>query len=94
MSQLQLSGPLVQQIQELLASHDEQARNPGVAIQYLAALMGFLLAQQNLSSEDKRELLEQLCGFSRQVLEDLEQPPQQPPRQEVFGVWRAPKNRG
>lgn len=92
MSELQLSNELVRSVQTALESHDERAKDPGIMVQYLAALMGFVLGQQDIDTASKHGLLGQLNAFSKSVLDDVagqNAPP--PPAEEAFGIWRAPK---
>ncbi|MEJ2643613.1 MAG: hypothetical protein P8180_01560 [Gammaproteobacteria bacterium] len=91
MSELQLSNELVRSVQTVLEAHDERARDPGIMVQYLAALTGFVLGQQNMDTASKHGLLGQLSAFSKSVLDDVSQPDTPPPAQEAFGIWRAPR---
>lgn len=86
MSEIQLSRELAQSVQAAIVQHDAQARDELIAIQYLAALTGFMLGNTALPSGQKRELLGQLHGFSEHVLQDMER--SSAPAQEAFGVWR------
>lgn len=86
MSEIQLSRELAQAVQGAIAEHDAQARDELIAIQYLAALTGYMLGNTTLPSSQKRELLGQLHGFSEHVLQDMER--SQAPKQEAFGIWR------
>ena len=94
MSELQLSAKLVGDLQGLLVAHDEAATDPGVASQYLCAVVGFLLGQQDMESAQKNEVLEQLAAFTRHVADDVDRqrrksaPPPPPPAQEAFGIWK------
>ncbi len=92
MSDLKLSASLVRDIQALLVQHDEAARDPGVASQYLCAVTGFLLGQQDMPDEQKDEVLEQLAAFMQHVANDVsqqrKQAPPAPPPQEAFGIWK------
>jgi len=95
MSELQLSTKLVGDIQSLLQQHDEAATDPGVTSQYLCAVVGFLLGQQDMPSEQKTEVLEQLSAFMKHVADDVDSqkkqappPPQSPPQQDAFGIWK------
>jgi hypothetical protein len=95
MSEIQLSAQLAEGVKAALAAHDAQAQDDIIALQYLAALSGFMLGGQNLPTAQKRELLDQLHAFSKHVLEDMERqaappPPQQ--QQEAFGIWRPGDN--
>lgn len=97
MSQLKLSAQLVEQMQQMLVQHDESASDPGVASQYLAAIVGFLLGQQDMPADRKQEILEELGAFMKHVADDVEKqrsqaappPPARPP-QEAFGIWKPP----
>jgi len=93
MSQLNLSNQLVQQILSVLESHDSAATDPGVASQYLSAVVGFLLGQQDMTQEQKQEILQELAAFTQHVADDVDKQRQQPqppapPPQEAFGIWK------
>jgi hypothetical protein len=93
MAQLQLSTQLISQVCEVLEKADANASDPGVASQYLSAVIGFLLGQQEMTSQQKEDILEELSAFALHVAKDVEQQkPQQapppPPTQEAFGVWK------
>ena len=95
MSELQLSAKLVGQIQDLLQEHDPSAKDPGVTSQYLCAVVGFLLGQQDMAAAQKDEVMEQLGAFMKHVADDdgkqkkqAATPPPQPPQQEAFGIWK------
>ncbi len=70
MSTIHLTEELIRDIQEVLLRHDPQNEQAGVAIQYLAAIEGFLLARFPGPYDEKRKLLERLFEFSDQVLQD------------------------
>ena len=70
--ELQLSVEMVRDIQERLKRDDERAADSGVAAQYLAAVIGFLLGQINAETDKKKELLRQLQEFSAGVVDDVE----------------------
>lgn len=94
MSELQLSAKLVGDVQRVLVEHDGSATDPGVASQYLCAIVGFLLGQQDMEPAQKSEVLDQLGAFMKHVAEDVDgqrrqsAPPQAPPAQEAFGIWK------
>ena len=94
MSELQLSAKLVGDLQRTLVQHDETASDPGVASQYLCAVVGFLLGQQDMESSQKDDVLEQLAAFTKHVADDVDRqrrqsaPPPPPPAQEAFGIWK------
>ena len=94
MSELQLSTKLVSDIQALLQEHDPSATDPGVTSQYLCAVVGFLLGQQEMAADQKAEVLDQLAAFMKHVADDVDSqkqptaPPPSPPQQESFGIWK------
>ena len=89
MSQLQLSAQLVRQMHLHLSNHDEAAEDPGVAAQYMAAIIGFLLGEQDMQDDQKDEVLEQLFAFAKHVADDVtQQKKMTPPKQNPFGVWK------
>ncbi len=93
MSQLKLSHKLVQQIQSLLQEHDSAAADPGVASQYLCAVVGFLVGQQDMEQKQKEEIMDELGAFIQHVANDVSQQrqaPPPPPPQEAFGIWKPP----
>lgn len=95
MSDLQLSTKLVNDVVGLLETHDPAASDPGITSQYLSAIIGFLLGQQNMPDNQKSDLLDQLNAFTRHVMEDIAKQqtptPPSPPPQEAFGIWRPKK---
>ena len=94
MADIQLSSQLFQDIQQAIQRQDPDA-DPGVVMQYLAAVMGYMLgSQRDMRKEDAEAYLDELCGFARHVYEDVAQPEQQqaqPPSGQAFGYWEPPK---
>lgn len=96
MSELQLSAQLVSDIQNLILEHDPAASDPGVTSQYLVAVVGFLLGQQEMPGDQKEEVLDQLGAFMKHVADDVDQQrqkpaaPPPPPVQQAFGIWKPP----
>ena len=91
MSQLQLSGQLVKEITDCLARHDSAAQDPGVASQYLSAVIGFLLGQEDMTADQKSEILEELKAFAEHVATDVARQKSQTvtqQSQEAFGIWK------
>lgn len=70
MEPLKISDELMSDLQQTISKHDERAQDPGVAVQYYAAIIGYVLAQQTYSAEQKKEFLDQLNAFSHHVLDD------------------------
>ena len=87
MSQLQLNDDLVNDLQDLLIKHDERAEDNGVCMQYLAAVMAFMLGHQQINANDKREFLQQLFGFADHVMDDVIRKTQAP-ADDAFGIWK------
>lgn len=95
MSELQLSAQLVADLQQVIQTHDASATDPGVSAQYLCAVVGFLLGQQDMPAAQKADVLDQLGAFMKHVADDVDQqrqqqpaPPAAPPAQEAFGIWK------
>ena len=62
MSQLKLSMQLVDQVHQFLVQHDDNARDPGVASQYMCAVIGCLLGQQDMPESQKEEILDKIAN--------------------------------
>lgn len=87
MEPIKLSDQLVEDLQKTIVQHDERASDGGIAIQYIAAVLGYMLAQQPFADDQKREFLNQLCEFSKHVFEDCQK--NQPAGPEsAMGKWR------
>lgn len=89
---LQLSGDLVLELQELLAGHDERCHDPLVAVQYLAAITGYMLAGQPVPDAQRQVFLDELAAFMRQVHDDVSSesawsPEPADSHQDAFGIW-------
>ncbi|AHE99181.1 hypothetical protein [Thioalkalivibrio paradoxus] len=86
---LQLSGELIQNLRNALTKADPRASETVVAVQYLAAVAGYLVAQMPEPVEQRKDYLSELGQFMHSVFLDVEsrkgaaQPPQQ-----ASGVWR------
>lgn len=88
MSQLKLSTELVSQMHQFLIQHDANAQDPGVASQYLCAVVGCLLGEQDMPDSQKEEILAQLFAFTRHVTQDIAQQMHTPPPEAVVGIWK------
>lgn len=86
---IQLSGELISDVKDVLAKHDAAAADDLMSMQYLSAIIGYVLAHQSSPGLDKRGFLNDLNTFMGQVLDQVEadMKPQQPPQQ-AFGVWK------
>lgn len=90
MSQIKFTGRLAEDMQKLLASHDERAEDPGITAQYLSGIIGYLLAKQEMPMDQKESILQNLFQFSHNVLEDVERQRvvQKQAETQKMGVWK------
>ncbi|MGD8558271.1 MAG: hypothetical protein PVF34_09890 [Gammaproteobacteria bacterium] len=87
MEPLKLSDELVKELQSVVTKYDDRASDAGIAVQYYAAIIGYVLAQQSFPNDQKKEFLDQLNAFSGHVFEDcIANTP--PPAAEAMGKWR------
>lgn len=96
MADIQLSPQLFQDIEAAVKRQSADA-DPGVTMQYLAAVIGYMLAsQQGMAEADRKAYLEDLCGFVNHVYEDVQQRQQPraaaPPSGDAFGIWEPSKD--
>ena len=96
MADIQLSSQLFQDIQSAVQRQAPDA-DPGVVMQYLAAVVGYMLGnQRGMSDADREGFLDELCGFMRHVYQDVVQQQQQqqasPTSGQAFGYWEPPKH--
>lgn len=92
MESIRLSDRLVGEIIETLRRHEPACDDPLLASQYLAAVVGYLLASHSAAPMEKEQILDELTHFLRHVYGDLSrsQPQQPQPPQEAMGVWEPP----
>ena len=94
MADIQLSSQLIQDIQQAVRRQDPDA-DQGTVMQYLAAVMGYMLgSQRDMPAADREAYMDELCGFARHVYGDLAQRQQQQaqaPSAQAFGYWTPPK---
>lgn len=86
---IQLTGELINVVKDALVKHDVAAEDDLMTMQYLSAIIGYVLAHQANPALNKRGFLNDLSTFMGQVLDQVEadMKPQQP-SQEAFGIWR------
>ena len=86
---IQLSGELINAVKDALVEHDAAAKDDLMTMQYLSAIIGYVLAHQTNTALNKRGFLNDLSTFMGQVLDQVEadMKPQQP-SQEAFGIWK------
>jgi hypothetical protein len=91
---IQLSSQLFQDIQQAVQRQQPEA-DQGVVMQYLAAVMGYMLgSQRGMPASERDAFMDELCGFARHVYQDLSQQQQQqasPGGGQAFGYWEPPK---
>ena len=90
MDQLRLSKELVNKIQQVLVDEDERTKNPLLASQYLAAVIGFIVGNCDLPEGEKNEVMNELNAFSKYVYNDISEKKQVAvsPKGEAFGIWK------
>lgn len=90
MEQLKLSRQLIDKVQQVLVDEDERAKNPLLASQYLAAIIGFMVGNHDLPSGEKNEVMNELNAFSKYVYDDIARQRQAAmrPKGEAFGIWK------
>lgn len=98
MADIQLSSQLFQDIHQAVRQQDPQA-DDAVVMQYLAAVMGYMLgSQRDMPDAEREAYLDELCGFARHVYDDLAQRQRQRQQQQqqvasgqAFGYWHPPE---
>jgi len=71
MAEVELTSQIIKDIQQAVQSHEPQAGD-GVVMQYLAAVLGYMVATQRaIPSSDHEALLQELSNFSRHVCRDV-----------------------
>jgi hypothetical protein len=86
MSGIQLSDELISDVKVALQKHDSSAGDDMVAVQYMAASIGYFMSALPEDRFDKKQLLTQLADFTFQVFEQMEQ--DKKPKEEAFGIWK------
>lgn len=107
MNSIQLSDALLDDLQRVVARYEPEAeQDAGITVQYLAAVMGYLVADLPAAPDQRREFLDHLHGLANHVLEDREKSAAQAasaapagpaghiepsPDDPAMGIWRADK---
>lgn len=96
MSGIQLSEDLLVDIQKTLIKHDESTQDMGVALQYLSAITGLLLANlEPYDDKQRQELLKKLFNFAEHVMIDVfteSSPTPTSANDDSFGIWKPESN--
>ena len=80
-----LSDQLIDNLYGVICQHDESAKqNMMVALQYFAAVSGYMLGDYPGSDDEREELIDQLAAFTKNVSGDRanQQKTQQQPAQQ------------
>jgi uncharacterized protein YejL (UPF0352 family) len=91
MAELSLSTEIVNNVIDVIQKHDASASDHLVASQYLAAIIGFVIAKENFSDEQRNDVINELSSFIRYVADDLrgsEKEEKSKPAGEAFGIWK------
>lgn len=71
MADVELTTQIIEDIQQAVQSHEPEAGD-GVVMQYLAAVLGYMVATQRaIPSADHEALLQELSNFARHVCRDV-----------------------
>ena len=57
MAELSLSTEIVNKVLEVIQEHDSTSSDQLVASQYLAAIIGFVVAKENFSDEQRNDVI-------------------------------------
>jgi hypothetical protein len=87
---IQLSNDMVNDLKAAITKYDPAAENDLYFMQYLTAVTGYVLAQQNQPGMDKKGLLGDLTHFMGQVVDQVEQDMRPP--EDAFGIWKPGDN--
>lgn len=101
---ISLSDELINNLYGVICQHDESAKeNMMVALQYFAAVSGYMLGDYPGSDEEREELVDQLAAFTKNVSGDRaknqnqQQQPEEAPAAEgksvetsnpAVGIWK------
>ena len=88
--ELRLSKHLIDTVQQAVIGEDERAKDPFIASQYLAAVMGYLVASSQIAANEKKDILDELGAFAHHVCQDMNQQQAAPvaPPGSALGVWK------
>ena len=87
---IHLSTDLVSDIKAVVSRHDPQAENDLFLMQYLVAVTGYVLADQNQPGLDKKALIADLSHFMGQVHDQVAR--DRKPPEDAFGIWKPGDN--
>ena len=89
--ELKLSKSLIDDVANVVITADSRAKDPFIASQYLAAVIGYKVGTAPIPDQEKKEIVDELCSFMHHVFQDVSRPqqvaPVAPPGQ-AFGIWK------
>lgn len=92
MSSIQLSDALLGDIQAVLEKHDPANKDSGIGVQYLAAILGYIVANFPTPSAQKTDIMNQLFQFASHVMAENDvSKATESTANEAYGVWKPNK---
>lgn len=86
MSGIQLSDALINDVKQAIQKYDTTAGDDMVAVQYMAASIGYFMSAMPDGQFDKKQVMSQLADFTFQVFDQMEKDKQ--PKEDAYGVWK------
>lgn len=83
---VQLSDVLIADVKKAIQQHDNTAADDMIAVQYMAASIGYFMSALPDGQYDKKQVLSQLFDFTMQVFDQMEG--EKKPKEDAFGVWK------
>jgi len=83
---IQLSSDMIADLKNVVMKSDPAADNDLYFMQYLTAVTGYVLAQQDQPGIDKKAMIGDFSHFMGQVLDQVEA--DMKPPEDAFGVWK------
>ena len=90
MDQINLSQSLIESLLNALEEHDAQCRDKLVASQYLAAIIGFIVANSLHDLRERKGFISELSAFIQHVAQDIDRDSVQGRAgagDSAFGIW-------
>lgn len=91
MATIQITDKLMNDIMDVIVSHDKEAIDAGIGAQYMSALIGYMVARYPSTNTQKKEIMSHLAQFSEHVMLDNigpDEPVVEAADNEAFGVWK------